>query len=45
MLGKFLYFFIFYLREDRLDDLAAVFGIEENVDSSVKISYYIDFVD
>jgi hypothetical protein len=33
------------LREDRLRNLNDVFGIEEKAESSVKISYYIDFVD
>jgi hypothetical protein len=33
------------LREERLKDLNDVFGLEENTEASVKISYYIDFVD
>ena len=32
-------------REERLKDLTEVFGIDEKAESSVKISYYIDFVD
>ena len=31
------------LRQDRLRDLVNVFGIDENTDSSVKISYFMDF--
>ncbi|KRX02927.1 hypothetical protein PPERSA_13181 [Pseudocohnilembus persalinus] len=33
------------LRDQRLSDLSNVFGIDENAESNVKISYYIDFVD
>lgn len=28
-----------------MQDLSEVFGIDENADSSVKIQYYIDFVE
>ncbi|EAR92749.3 hypothetical protein TTHERM_00322930 (macronuclear) [Tetrahymena thermophila SB210] len=34
-----------HLRGERLQDLAEVFGIDDNTDSSIKIQYYIDFVE
>lgn len=33
------------LRSERLKDLIMIFGIDDKAESSVKISYYIDFVD
>lgn len=32
-------------RSERLKDLIMIFGIDDKAESSVKISYYIDFVD
>lgn len=44
---KLIYISNFFInfREKRLSNLSGVFGIDENAESNVKISYYIDFVD
>lgn len=33
------------IRQERMKDLINIFGIDDKAESSVKISYYIDFVD